>query len=154
MLTNDILRRVRYALDLNDAKVTEIFTLAGIEIKPDRLASLFTKEDAADFVRCPDSLTHRFFAGLVLYKRGKQEGKDPAPVRKDALCANDVLWYLRIALQLRDDDIIAMLKKAGVEIKKTELSSFFRKKGHPNYRECGDQFLRNFLAGFTATLRP
>lgn len=153
MLNNDILRRVRYALDLNDAKLTEMFALTGFAIEPDRLASLFSKEDDEGYVPCTNAIAHRFFAGLILAVRGRQDGKAPAPVRTDPLTANDVLWYLRIALSLRDEDIISILKKTGVTISKTELSAFFRKKGHENYRPCQDQFLRNFLSGLTETYR-
>jgi uncharacterized protein YehS (DUF1456 family) len=60
---------------------------------------------------------------------------------------NDILKKLRIALNLRDTDIIAILKLADFEISKTELSALFRKEDHKNYKECGDQILRRFLNG-------
>lgn len=60
---------------------------------------------------------------------------------------NDILWKLRIALKLKDTDIIEILKLADFEITKTELSALFRKKGHENYKQCGDQILRRFLDG-------
>ncbi len=60
---------------------------------------------------------------------------------------NDVMKKLRVALQLKDTDIIAILKLADYEIGATELSALFRAEGHPNYKECGDQILRNFLNG-------
>lgn len=60
---------------------------------------------------------------------------------------NDVLKKLRIALNLKDSDIIDILKLADFEISKTELSALFRKEDHKNYKECGDQILRRFLNG-------
>ena len=63
------------------------------------------------------------------------------------LTNNDILKKLRVALELRDDDIIEILKLAEFEISKTELSALFRKEDHPNYMKCGDQLLRNFLNG-------
>lgn len=60
---------------------------------------------------------------------------------------NDILKKLRIALNLKDTDIIGILKLADFEITKTELSALFRKEGHKNYKECGDQILRRFLNG-------
>lgn len=60
---------------------------------------------------------------------------------------NDILWKLRIALKLKDVDIIEILKLADFEITKPELSAFFRRKDHPNYKQCGDQVLRRFLDG-------
>ncbi len=154
MLSNDILRRVRWALDLNDDKVRELFALSGKEIKGEDLKTMFKKEDDSGFVRCPDSLAHYFFRGLIIQMRGKQEGgEDKAIPAPGEFTNNDALWYLRIAMKLKDDDVLAILKKVDVNISKGELGAFFRKKGHDNYRPCGDQFLRNFLAGFTAKYR-
>ena len=66
---------------------------------------------------------------------------------------NDILKKLRVALQLRDDDIIEILKLSNFEISKSELSAFFRKEAHPNYRICGDQVMRNFLNGLIVKMR-
>jgi uncharacterized protein YehS (DUF1456 family) len=63
------------------------------------------------------------------------------------LTNNDILKKLRVALELKDDDIINILKLVDFEISKTELGAIFRKDDHPNYRPCGDQLLRNFLNG-------
>ncbi|MFH0754933.1 MAG: DUF1456 family protein [Candidatus Omnitrophota bacterium] len=60
---------------------------------------------------------------------------------------NDIMKKLRVALKLRDTDIIDILKLADFEISETELSSFFRREDHPNYRPCGDQIVRRFLDG-------
>ena len=64
-----------------------------------------------------------------------------------ALTNNDILKKLRIALELKDTDIIEILKLADFEITKSELSALFRTPDHRNYKECGDQILRNFLNG-------
>lgn len=66
---------------------------------------------------------------------------------------NDVFKKLRVALMLRDDEIVEILKLVDFKISKSELSAFFRKEDHPNYRECGDQVLRNFLNGLVLHLR-
>jgi len=66
---------------------------------------------------------------------------------------NDIFKKLRVALMLRDDEIVDILKLADFKISKTELSAFFRKDNHPNFRECGDQVLRNFLNGLVIHLR-
>jgi uncharacterized protein YehS (DUF1456 family) len=60
---------------------------------------------------------------------------------------NDILKKLRIALQLKDDDIIEILKHSDFKVSKTELSAFFRNEDHPNYKPLGDQILRKFLNG-------
>jgi uncharacterized protein YehS (DUF1456 family) len=60
---------------------------------------------------------------------------------------NDVMKKLRVALQLRDEDIVEILKLVNFKTTKTELSAFFRNEDHPNFKPCGDQVLRNFLNG-------
>ena len=60
---------------------------------------------------------------------------------------NDVLKKLRVALSLRDTDILDILKLVEFNMSKSEISAIFRKEDHPNYKECGDQLLRNFLNG-------
>ncbi len=66
---------------------------------------------------------------------------------------NDIMKKLRVALHLRDDDIIAILKLVDFKISKAELGALFRKDDHPNFMPCGDQFLRNFLNGLVIHMR-
>ncbi len=63
------------------------------------------------------------------------------------LSNNDILKKLRVALELKDDDILQILKLVDFEVGKSELNALFRKEDHPNYMPCGDQLLRNFLNG-------
>ncbi len=64
-----------------------------------------------------------------------------------ALTNNDILKKLRVALKLRDDDIVEILMLADYRISKSELGAFFRNSEHPKYKELQDQILRNFLNG-------
>jgi uncharacterized protein YehS (DUF1456 family) len=64
-----------------------------------------------------------------------------------ALTNNDIMKKLRVALQLRDTDIIEILKLVNFTVSKSELAAIFRNEDHPNYVACGDQLLRNFLNG-------
>lgn len=66
---------------------------------------------------------------------------------------NDIFKKLRVALMLRDDQIIEILELVDFRISKPELGAFFRNEDHPNYMECGDQVLRNFLNGLVIHLR-
>ncbi|WMI65638.1 DUF1456 family protein [Aestuariibaculum sp. YM273] len=66
---------------------------------------------------------------------------------------NDILKKLRVALKLRDDDIVKILALVDFRISKSELGAFFRKEDHPKYMECGDQILRNFLNGLVIHMR-
>jgi hypothetical protein len=66
---------------------------------------------------------------------------------------NDVLKKLRVALQLRDEDMVKIMALVDFRISLSEMNAFFRKEDHPNYREAGDQVLRNFLNGLIIHLR-
>lgn len=66
---------------------------------------------------------------------------------------NDIFKKLRVALQLRDEEIVEILQLVDFRISKSELGAFFRAEDHPNYKECGDQILRNFLNGLVIHLR-
>ena len=67
---------------------------------------------------------------------------------------NESLKKLRIAMNYRDDDMLAALAAGGSDLSKSELSALFRKPGHKHYRVCGNQVLRNFIKGVTLSLRP
>jgi len=66
---------------------------------------------------------------------------------------NDIFKKLRVALQLRDEEIVEIMNLVDFRISKAELGAFFRSEDHPNYKECGDQILRNFLNGLVIHLR-
>ena len=152
MTNNDVLRRLRYALDIPDRKVVDLFKLADYDIEPDELEILFMKESDEGFEECEDALVEFFLQGLIVDRRGKREETKPgaAPYRvRGRLSNNDILKQLRIALELREEDILDIMRLAGVNASKSEIGALFRKKDHPNFRPCGDQFLRNFLSGLT-----
>jgi uncharacterized protein YehS (DUF1456 family) len=156
MDNNDILRRLRYALNITDLKVIELFELASYEMARPELEGIFKKEDEPGYAECGDSIMRFFLEGLIISRRGKREesaGAPPESRKPRRLTNNEVLKSIRIALELKDDDIIGILRLAGVEISKSELTALFRNPAHTNYRPCGDQFLRNFLAGLTTKYR-
>ncbi|MGH2664272.1 DUF1456 family protein [Flavobacterium sp.] len=66
---------------------------------------------------------------------------------------NDIFKKLRVALQLRDDQIVEILELVDFRMSKGELGNIFRNEDHPNFMECGDQVLRNFLNGLIIHLR-
>ena len=72
---------------------------------------------------------------------------------KMGLTNNDIFKKLRVALKLRDDEIVKICALVDFKIGTSELGAFFRKEDHPKYMECGDQVLRNFLNGLVIHLR-
>ena len=95
-----------------------------------------------------------FLDGFVQKRRGKREQADSeAAPQRGALTNNRILRSIRIALELKDTDILEIMELAGVEVSKGELSALFRREGHRNYQACGNQFLRNFLRGLAVRYR-
>ena len=154
MTNNDILRRFRYALDISNPKMMEIFRVAEHEIDQTALLALLKKEGEEGFVDCSNSLLESFFDGFITVKRGKQEGFPPKAASSGKERTNNIiLRKMRIALEMKDEDMLAVMNLAGVTVTKSELGALFRGKEHKNYKECGDQFLRSFLNGLTIRYR-
>ena len=150
MTNNDILRRFRYAVDLSDAAVIEIFKLVDVTITPQQLTNFFQREEEAGYQELSPELMYHFLDGLIIYTRGKKEEKlGDTPKPQMPLNNNLILKKIRIALELREEDMLELFDKAQFTISRSELSALFRKKGHKNYKDCGDQLLRNFLKGLT-----
>lgn len=165
MNNNDVLIRLRYALDLKNAEMVEIFKLGGIEVTPEEIPMILTKldEDSPNedkrYLECTNAMLDAFLNGLIIFKRGKQEPRPGQPKRPPLAITNDenvnniILKKLRIALTLTSDDMLAVLEDAGVTISKGELSAVLRNEDHRNYKVCGDRYIRNFLKGLAMKYR-
>ncbi|RRN69482.1 DUF1456 family protein [Peribacillus simplex] len=171
MHNHDILIRLRYALDIKNKDMVEIFKLGDIEVTREEVMQILTKpkdgfydeydEDDMDDegIKCNNTMLESFLNGLIIFKRGKQEPKpgqpeNPAPTAKNKESMNNILLKkMKIALTLTSEDMIDILEEAGVMITKGELSAILRKVGHRNYKECGDKFARNFLKGLALRYR-
>jgi len=145
---NDVLRSIRDALNIDDATMIQIFMLAGREVRQSTITALMKTEDEDGYIPCSDPVMGFFLGGLIIHNRGLKEDK-PSPAEKPetALTNNVILKKLRIALDLKEDDLMRILSLKGITISKHELTAFFRKQGHKHYKECNDRFLRDFLEG-------
>ncbi|WAH60201.1 DUF1456 family protein [Pseudomonas silvicola] len=152
MIHNDVLRSVRYMLDISDAKVVDIIKLSGLEVSKADVINYLKKDEEEGFEHCPDLVMAHFLDGLVFFKRGKDDSRPAQPI-ETPVTNNIILKKLRVAFELKEDDMHAVLKAAEFPVSKPELSALFRKVGHNNYRPCGDQLLRNFLKGLTLRVR-
>jgi len=173
MNNNDILIRIRYALDIKDSDIVEIFKLGGVEITKEDVLKMLQKskesninetddDDKDDYegnLKCNNYMLESFLNGFIVFKRGVQDPKPEQPAKpalsiRDSKSVNNVLLKkLKIALSLSSEDMLTILESAGVKITKGELSAVFRKEGHKNYKECGDRYARNFLKGLAKRYR-
>ena len=175
MDNNDILIRLRYALNIRDTDMVKIFELGGVELTAEEVRKLLIKsketyrynnvvedheeiEEKEENIKCKNSMLESFLNGFIIFKRGKQDpkpGQPEIPVLKNSENHpnNILLKKLKIALSLTSDDILDILKEAGVIVTKGELSALLRKEGHKHYKECGDKYARNFLKGLALKYR-
>ena len=154
MINNDVLRSIRYMLDLSDGRIVEICALADPAFVVDKadVPGWLRKENEEGFVACDDRTLAHFLDGLIVQMRGRDESQPLRPVEK-RITNNLVLKKLRVAFQLKDVDMHEIFQQAGFPVSKPELSALFRQPDHKNYRACGDQLLRNFLKGLTLRVR-
>ncbi|WP_269533239.1 DUF1456 family protein [Chitinimonas sp. BJYL2] len=153
MINNDILRSLRYMLDISDTRIAAITKLANYEVDKTAVIAYLKKDEEEGYLDCPDEMLAHFLDGLIVHKRGRDENRPLQPVQLP-LYNNMVLKKLRVAFELKEEDMLSILDKAGFAVSKPELSAFFRNPDHKNYRRCGDQFMRNFLKGLTLRIRP
>ena len=152
MTNNDILRRLRYTFNFSDSKMIALFGLADHQVTREEISDWLKREDDPAYQTCNDMQLAIFLNGLINDRRGKKEGPQPAPEKR--LTNNIIFKKLKIALNLKSEDVLDILELAPLRISKHELSAFFRKPGHKQYRECKDQVLRNFLKGMQLKYRP
>ena len=129
----------------------EIFKSVNHDVTKEQIKDWAKKDDDPDLVEMRDSMLAAFLNGFIIEKRGRREG--PLPVAEIRLNNNDVLRKFKIALNLKDTDILDLFKLSHTSLSKHELSSFFRKKEHRNRVHMKDQFLRNFFHGMQARYR-
>ncbi len=151
MTNNDVLRRLRYVFDFDDSKMIAIFGQADHKVTREEISDWLKKDDDPKYQNCTDVTLATFLNGLINDKRGKKEGDQPKPEKK--LNNNIIFRKLKIALNLKSEDVLELLLMAEFRLSKHELSAFFRKPDHQHYRVCKDQVLRNFLQGMQLKYR-
>lgn len=172
MNNNDILIRLRYALDIRDIDMMEIFRLGGIAVDREELQRILLKPKNMDHIdteeefiaddnmrKCNNYMLEAFLNGFITFKRGEHEAKPGEPEREAFIIKNNkavnnvVLKKIKIALSLTGEEMLAIFKAAGVNLSNGELSAVLRKEGQRNYKECGDRYTRNFLKGLAIRFR-
>lgn len=152
MTPNDVLRSLRYSLNVHDYGMMDIFALSGVAVTKEQVAAWLKKDDDDGYAPISDELAASFLNGLIIQRRGAKDGVILQPEKR--LNHNIMLRKLKIAFDLKDDDIISLLEQADFRLSKSELSAFFRRPDHKHYRECQDQVLRYFLRGIQLKFRP
>lgn len=151
MDSKDILRRVRYIFDLDDYEMIALFAAADYQVTREQICDWLKEEGDPASRECTDAELAAFLNGFIIEKRGRKDGPQERPEQR--LTNNGVFMKLKIALNLKAEEVLELLELVDFRLSKHELSAFFRRPDHKHYRECKDQVLRNFLNGLQTRYR-
>lgn len=150
MTNNDVLRSLQHILGINEPVIADIFNLAEHKIDLATVSSYLKEADQAGYFECANNPMALFLDGLITYRRGKLEQNPQQPKQIFPHLTNNIIFKkLRIAFDLKEEDLLELMSMADYEVTKNELSAIFRKPGHKHYRVCSDEFLMGFLVGLT-----
>lgn len=149
---NEVLRRISEVLSLDAAGICAIFSQAQKSVTEDHALAMLSKPGSAEFAGCDDSLLATLLNGLINERRGKKEGAQPE--LESQLTNNMIFMKLRIAFDLKTDDLVTIFKSVDVELSKHEVSSLFRKPGQKHHKKCSDAVLRQFFDGLHKRVNP
>lgn len=153
MTNNDVFRRLKYTFNYTPEVLISFFKHVEVQVEKEDISKYLEKDtEEKENTSLSDEQFAHFLNGMIIHYRGKKD--DAIPVAETRLNNNIIFRKLRIALNLKDTDILALLKSAGLNFGKSELSAFFRKPNHHHYKRCQDQVLRNFLNGLFRKNNP
>ena len=172
---NDLLIRLRYALDLKESDMVEIFKLGGSTYTREEVRRILInpqKEESAtkEVLVCDNHMLETFLNGLITFKRGAKDTKlaDAAgenteivtektnqaySIKSNKDVYNVMLKKLKIALSLTGEEMLAIFQLASLTLSNSELSAVLRRQGQRNYKECGERYAKNFLKGLAIKYR-
>ncbi|MFK7890232.1 MAG: DUF1456 family protein [Granulosicoccus sp.] len=165
MNTNDLNRRLRYALSLDDKSVQELLGLGNYAADITQISAWRKQPEDDNFEECPGQAIDALLEGLIVKNRGpsptaavtaaESEGaslanREAESRRFPEIDNNTLLKQLKIALSLRTDEVQQLIHEGGGKLGKSEVNALFRRPSARNFRRCGDQVLRWFLAGLAA----
>lgn len=160
MTANDLLIRLRYALNIKNADMAKMFKLGGVDVTALDVSNMLQKvvEDEPkpeNYKTCNNKMFDAFLNGLITTKRGPQQKKpgQEKVVTKLEPINNMLIKKVKIALQLTTEDVLDVFYDGGINVSKGELGAILRNARHRNYKECGDKFARKFLNGLTIRYR-
>ena len=145
MINNDIYRRLRYLFGYHYDHVVALFAATGFEVSEVQYKGWAGKEEEDRFIMMTDRELAIFLNGIIIERRGAQEGPPPTP--EDGMSNNTILRKLKIAFNMRSEDMLEIFALVDRNLSPHELSAFFRKPSHKSYRYVKGQYLRNFLMG-------
>ena len=146
MQTNDILFKIKKALSLDNTQIIEAYKLAGFKMSEARLVSILKRRLDKGFEQVTFEELGTFLDGLILLKRGPSD-KEVDEDEVIELTNNLILKKIRVAMELKEAELVILFALAGVTLTKRQIGSLFRKEGGKNFKACSDELLMAFLEG-------
>ncbi len=146
MKINDILFKIKTALSLDNKTLLKAYALVEYEMSEERLENILKRHQAEGYEEATYEELGLFLDGLVILKRGEPT----TPSNDDEvfeLTNNLILKKLRVAMELKEAELIIVFALAEVNITKRQIGSLFRKEGGKNFKVCSDELLLAFLDG-------
>lgn len=177
MTNNEVLGRFRDQLNIQEDLLIRIFKNSDYTISKSELKAMLKNPQVPGFVKCKDPMLAAFLDGFIIFKRGPAKNTDTSPntltnlasistssdkketgLKKQSspylkLTNNTILKKIRIAYKLQDPEMLEIFNLAQREVSKGELSAWFRKPGHKNYKKCPDEAIDKFFIGLEQMLQ-
>ena len=146
MKINDILFKIKTALSLTDKEMQETYSLTGFEMSQERLESILKRHQDKGFSEATYEELGLFLDGLVVLKRGEPSKKRDADEVFE-LTNNLIMKKLRVAMNLKESELVIIFALAEIVLTKRQIGSFFRKEGGKNFKPASDELLMAFIEG-------
>ena len=146
MQINDILFKLKNALSLSYEEMIKAYALADYKMTQERLESILKRRQDKGYAEASYEELGVFLDGLVLLKRGQSDkvatGEEAVP-----LTNNLILKKVRVAMELKEPELVILFTLADAELTKRQIGALFRKEGTKNFKACSDELLMAFLEG-------
>jgi uncharacterized protein YehS (DUF1456 family) len=141
------------ALNMDVTRLATLFGLGGETLTTEQVSGMLRDSKQGDAIPCKNTQMLCFLEGFIIEQRGPKEAPEAgtkAPAEPARMSNNLVLKKLRIALQLKERETVAILAAGGTEVTPRQLGALGRKRGNKHYRTCPDDVLRSFLTGLAS----
>jgi uncharacterized protein YehS (DUF1456 family) len=146
MKINDILFNIKKALSLSSSELIEAYALAEYIMNKERLENILKRRQDEGYQEATYEELGIFLDGLVLFKRGVNEKETTTDEVVD-LTNNLIMKKLRVALELKEPELLIVFGLAEIHMSKRQIGSLFRKEGTKNFRPASDELLMAFIEG-------
>jgi len=144
MNNNEVLREVLQALGMDSSSVPELSALGGGALTEPEVSAWLAPEPTG---KIGGEQLGQLLDGLIIHLRGPSTKPAPHPESVPRLTNNGILKKLRIALNLREPEVLEIFAAGGRPMGNRELTTLFRKPGTKHFRKCDDELLGAFLTG-------